>query len=178
MSPHALHPSQIFSSHRHRKRHYASNLYRRAPRLRFQDRAVARRVSSRSMWRNFRRRSHTRAISQKLSRCVPRNRSLHLLGLRPTQCMQIFSRLGHQPRGSKGRKRQSPPIRPDLFRRRRRPPRIRQLMARSNKIDADQAVPHQPPSVAWPRAPGLITLACRRSWRARGVTIGPAFFLS
>ena len=92
------------------------------------------------MWRNFRRRSHTRVISQKLSRCVPRNRSLHLLGLCPTQCMQIFSRLGHQPRGRKGRKRQSSPkIRPDLFRRRRRPPRIRQptgLMARSNKIGA------------------------------------------
>ena len=62
------------------------------------------------MWRNFRRRSHTRAISRKLSRCVPRNRKgyLHLLGLRPTQCMQIFSRLGRQPKG-KGRKRQSPP---------------------------------------------------------------------
>jgi len=102
------------------------------------------------MWRNFRRRSHTRVISQKLSRCVPRNRSLHLLGLCPTQCMQIFSRLGHQPRGSKGRKRQSPPkIRPHLFRRRRRPPRICQstgLTARSNKIDADEAGPHHSPS--------------------------------
>ena len=138
-----IHP-RFFSSHRRRKRHSASNPYRRAQRLRFQGRAVARRVSSRSMWRNFRRRSHTRAISRKLSRCIPRNRrTLHLLGLPPTQCMQIFSQLGRRPRDSKGRKRQSPPkILPDLYRRRRRPPRMRQstaracLMATSNKIDA------------------------------------------
>jgi len=103
------------------------------------------------MWPNFRRRSHTRAISRKLSRCVPRNRkgSLHLLGLCPTQCMQIFIRLGRRPRDSKGRKRQSrPKIRPDRFRRRRRPPRMRQpiaragLMAKSN----NQAGSHQRPA--------------------------------
>jgi hypothetical protein len=132
---------RIFSSHRRRKRHCASSPYHRAPRLRFQGKAVARRVSSRSMWPNFRRRLRTRAISRRLSQCVPRNRehSLHLLGLPLTQCMPIFCLLGRRPRGSKGRKRQSrPKIRPDLFRLRRRLPRMRQptaragLMGRSN----------------------------------------------
>ena len=69
-------------------------------------------------------------------------------GLSPTQCMQIFCRLGRRLRDSKERKRQSrPQIRADPFRPRRRPPRMRQrrprqptaragLQATSNKIDA------------------------------------------